>query len=90
MAFDPNDANADQESEIVDLIIATEIISYSVMSIGLQPNQIDNQQQELSNSVEKLVAKMNDLTLSNKFLEQNKIVSKFVTSRGDGGLIMSM
>ena len=90
LAFDPNDANADQESEIVDLIIATEIISYSVMSIGLQPNQIDNQQQELSNSVEKLVAKMNDLTLSNKFLEQNKIVSKFVTSRGDGGLIMSM
>ena len=42
-AFDPNDKNSEQESDIVDLIIATEIISYSVMSIGLQPNQIDNQ-----------------------------------------------
>ena len=57
----------------------TEIVSYSVLSITLTPNQIDNQQQELSNSVDKLVAKMNDLTLNSPFLEQNKIVSKFVT-----------
>ena len=33
---------------------------------------------------------MNDLTLSTKFLDQNKIVQKFVTKRGDGGLILSM
>lgn len=47
----------------------TEIVAYSVLSITLTPNQIDNQQQELSNSVDKLVAKMNDLTLNSPFLE---------------------
>ena len=90
MSYDANENSESNEEDLIDFILLTEIISYSVTAIGLQPNQIDHQQQELSNSVEKLVSKMNDLTLSSKFLDQNKIVQKFVTKRGDGGLILSM
>lgn len=32
------------EQDLIDFMIATEIISYSILSIGLQPNLIDNQQ----------------------------------------------
>jgi len=78
------------EQDLINLIIATEIINYSVVSIGMQTDRVDNQQQELLNSVEKLIQKCNYLTLSSQFLEHNKIVSKFVTKRGDGGLILSM
>ena len=35
--------NADQsEQDLIDLLILTEIVSYSVLSLGLQPNKIDN------------------------------------------------
>ena len=71
-------------------MIASEIISFSILSLGLQPNLIDNQQQELQNSVEKLVVQMNNLSLNPQFLEQNKIVSKFITLRGNGGMISTM
>lgn len=53
------EATSDQsEQDLIDLLVLTEIVGFSVMSIGLQPNQIDSQQQELSNSVERLTQKM--------------------------------
>ena len=89
-AGDANPSNESSEQDLINLMIMTEIISYSVMAIGLKPDVIDNQQQELSDSVQKLTNKMNHLTLSPMFLDKNQIVSKFITTRGEGGLIMSM
>lgn len=68
-------------------MIASEIISFNIQSI--LPNR-DNQQEELSESVQQLVVKMNNLTICPEFLEQNKIVSKFVTQGGNGGFIYSI
>lgn len=87
---DGGDSGDQNEQNLIDFLVATEIISFSVLSIGLQPNLIDNQQQELLNSIDKLVSKMSGLTLSPNFLDQNKIVSKFVTLRGNGGMIQSI
>lgn len=69
LAYEANSQTDQNEQDLIDLILMTEIVAYSVLSINLTPNQIDNQQQELSNSVDKLVAKMNDLTLNSPFLE---------------------
>jgi hypothetical protein len=37
------DSERGNEQDLIDLLLATEIVSYSVLSIGLKPNEIDNQ-----------------------------------------------
>lgn len=52
------------EQDLIDLLILTEVVSYSVLSLGLAPTKIDNQSSELSNSVERVCKKMGQLSIS--------------------------